>query len=471
MSAILDHVKCPVHHGKKEDYLLIDKKTFQIVCLLCQEDTSYSSSSKPKLVYMDVPDDSDWKKCFKHEHESALFYCDDCAQFICKTCFALDHRHHNCSTPDLIVNSIKEKVKGLYNQLQALKAKIEGSTDSIQKINEFYVDQKRIFKTNLDLMNNKIKNALIEKGQEYANEIESFFNGVDSEVELSVQKLDSTRKKANRMLDQFNLMCKEVNEITSDKKICEYKKEQSSVIADNKNFLQDIQNFLKDQLSKTKQKVVQEEENFITKCNNFKKMIAAYESSVINTIVSGIPNVCMRVRRFRKYINSKSKYFKTDSICLLTSNSVNLAGFALCGLISDYNQSTADPYRVMLKIYELDSVQRFDPSLPSICSVEVEIPVITNIVDPVFQFYLKNSITISKNKLYYIIITNISNLTFVNTWIGAVGKEIDDHVNQHSVICNNSNIKFNFLSAFGIESDFNEFSEGIISDIIFSQID
>ena len=49
--------------------------------------------------------------------------------------------------------------------------------------------------------------------------------------------------------------------------------------------------------------------------------------------------------------------------------------------------------------------------------------------------------------------------------------ELDDHVNQHSVICNNSNVKFNFLSAFGVESDFNEFSEGIISDVIYSLIE
>jgi hypothetical protein len=52
-----------------------------------------------------------------------------------------------------------------------------------------------------------------------------------------------------------------------------------------------------------------------------------------------------------------------------------------------------------------------------------------------------------------------------------VGKEYDEKMNQSSVISNNSNVKFNFLNAFGVESDFNEFTEGIISDVIFSQID
>ena len=45
---------------------------------------------------------------------------------------------------------------------------------------------------------------------------------------------------------------------------------------------------------------------------NLKKNISIYENSVINTIVSGIPNVCMRIRRFRRYTTSKSKYFKNN---------------------------------------------------------------------------------------------------------------------------------------------------------------
>ena len=73
--------------------------------------------------------------------------------------------------------------------------------------------------------------------------------------------------------------------------------------------------------------------------------------------------------------------------------------------------------------------------------------------------------------MYFIIIKNLSNLTFVNSWTGNVGKEYDEKMNQSSVISNNSNVKFNFLNAFGVESDFNEFTEGIISDVIFSQID
>lgn len=469
MNGLLDKIKCSVHHGKKPNYLSIDKKTFQVVCTMCVEEGV--SPKRKNLIMLDQPEKSeDWRQCGEHDTEEALFYCEDCAQFICKTCFATVHRNHSCSTPDLIVDTIKDNIIKLQNQLLDLKTKIEQSNDDVQNMNNFYNNQKAAFKASLDGIKARIAKALNDKEEEYSNEIESFFNGVDHEVELSVQKLDNTRKKATRMLEEFTEMKKEVSQIDSDKKVCLYKKDKDATIEDNKHFLADIENFLKENLEKTKQRVTNEEDTFMSKCSNFTKSISSYENSVINTIVSGIPNICMRIRRFRRYTNAKSKYFKTDSLCLLTSNSVNLAGFSLCGLIHEHGQSNVK-YKVQLKIFELENVQKYDPNSQPLTSIEVEIPTITNIVDPVYQFYLNNSITISKDKLYYIIITNLSNMTFVNTWTGAVDKEIDDHINQHSVICNNSSVKFNFLSAFGVESDFNEFSEGIISDIIFSQID
>lgn len=469
MNGLLDKVRCSVHHGKRPNYLSIDKKTFQVVCTLCLEEGV--TPKRKNLVMLDQSEkEEDWRHCATHDTEEALFYCEDCAMFICKTCFATIHRNHSCSTPELIVNTIKDNLTKLYNQLNDLKNKLEKSNEEVQSMNTFYNTQKENFKASLEGIKQRIGKALNDKATEYNNQIESFFNGVDHEVELSVQKLDNTRKKASRMLEEFSQMKKEVSAIDSDKKVCLYKKEKDSTIEDNKHFLEDIENFLQENLSKTKQKVINEEDSFITKCNNFTKGISSYENSVINTIVSGIPNVCMRIRRFRRYTNAKSKYFKTDSLCLLTSNSVNLAGFSLCGLIHDKSDPSMT-YKVQLKIYELDNVQQYDPHSTPLTSIEVEIPSITNMVDPVYQFYLKNSVTISKNKLYYIIITNLSNMTFVNTWTGAVDKEIEEHINQHSVICNNSNVKFNFLSTFGVESDFNEFSEGIISDIIFSQID
>ena len=55
----------------------------------------------------------------------------------------------------------------------------------------------------------------------------------------------------------------------------------------------------------------------------------AYESSIKSTMKSGIPNVYSREKRFCKYSLDKSKYFKTDSLCMIMQQSINLTGFAL----------------------------------------------------------------------------------------------------------------------------------------------
>jgi hypothetical protein len=476
--SVFSQIRCSVHHGIKKNYLTLDKKTFQVLCSLCLEEGVTPKRKNliivdPNVATLDSlisKEEENAHHCYKHNDEVSLFYCEDCAQFICKTCFATEHRNHSSSTFDLIIEEIKSKNIKLEESLNELNKKIDESHDTIENLNNFYVTEKENFKTNLNKVKEKLNKALDEKANEYKEQIESFFNGVDNEVELNVQKLEGNRKKAERMLEEFTKMKNEVDLINDDKKICLYKKEKDNTILDNKQFLSDIENFLREQLNKTKEKVINEEDSFKIKCENLKKNISIYENSVINTIISGIPNICMRIRRFRKFSNSKSKYFKTDSLCMLCSNSINLAGFALCGLIHEHNQPLIT-YKINLKIFELDNVQKFDNNSKEILSIDVDIPVITNIVDPVYQFYLKNSVTISKNKLYFIIIKNLSNMTFVNTWSGNVGKELDDNINQHSIISNNSNVKFNFLSAFGVESDFNEFSEGIISDIIYSQIE
>ena len=466
MTDLLNTVKCSIHHGEKENYIDIEKTTFQLYCTICKTQ-GISPPHKNLIFYSPSPEG---KICYKHETDLALFYCEDCAQFICKTCFAKDHRFHSCSTPELIIDSIQKNIQSIYTQLLDLKTQIDKSGESVDKMNTYYNNKKLSFQANLDGVNNRITKALNDKALEFSNEIESFFNGVDQEVETSVQKLDNNKKQVINMIEEYSQFQKDISQLNGDVEVCNYKKEKDSVIEENKKFVEGIQSFLKENLEKTKQKVINEEDSFNTKCALFKTNIANYEESVTNTILSGIPNICMRVRRFRRYTNAKSKYFKTDSLCLLTSSSINLAGFAFCGLVQELN-SPGTTCKIALKIYELSNVQTFNPNMKPLTSIEVDLPVITNVVDPVYQFYLKNSVTISKEKLYYIILTNLSDLTFVNTWTGAVGKEIEDHINQHSVICNNSSVKFNFLNAFGVESDFNEFSEGIISDIIFSEID
>ncbi len=128
-------------------------------------------------------------------------------------------------------------------------------------------------------------------------------------------------------------MQNEIEEIKDGHKICLYKKEKDNTMKENRQFLFDIKNILQDQLPRTKEKVENDENNFKEKYDLLKKnMVDVYGSSVISSKKSGIPNVCSRVRRLFKYSLEKSKYFKTESLYMIVSQSINLTGFALCCL-------------------------------------------------------------------------------------------------------------------------------------------
>ena len=485
-NTLLQRVRCSIHHGEQPNYLSIDPKTFQVICTLCAKEGL--KSKKKNLIIVDpdlhnteefkeqknipIPEDEESNHfCYKHKNLHSLFYCEECSQFICKTCFATEHRNHSSSTFDLISDVIKEKVNKLYEDLENLNKALEDNNAALEEKNKYFEEKKSNFKSNLDNVNQHITKALEDKATEYNNKIESFFNGVDKEVESNLNKLELKRKTANKMFEEFQKMENDINEINDDYKICLYKKEKDETIKENRNFLFDIKNFLQEQLTQTKDRVEKEENNFKEKCESLKKNMDVYESSVISTMKSGIPNVCSRIRRLCKYSLDKSKYFKKDSLCMIVSQSINLTGFAICGLFHEPDQPI-ESYKINLKLYEVKDANNFNKDSKELFSVDVDIPSITNYIDPVYQFYLSNSYLINKDKFYFIILTNLSENTFVNTWSGSIYKDKNAVTSNATnvIISNNENIKFTFLNAFGVESDFNEFSNGIISDIIYSPV-
>jgi hypothetical protein len=498
MDLMIENVSC-TEHGKRN--ISLDNKTFQIFCKSCLTNNIDNDNGTQNLqILNNSHSDSNNTKnninktCYKHLTEDAQFYCDDCSEFICKNCFATDHRQHCSSTHELIVKNIKENLQKTVMELHSLKKNVEESIQSMQELNNYFSTQKSSFKNSLKDINDRILKNLNNKAKEFSEDIENIFNGIDLEVESSTQRLENNRRKANKMLNEFQNFYKEVESIKSEKKVCLYKKEKDAVLNQNKKFLSDLQFFLQENLEKTKEKSVKEMENFSKKCLKFQRNATIYENSVTNTIVSGIPNICMRIRRFKNYFFDNTTMFKTDSLCMLTSHTVGLVGFSICGLFNQAlyenqnsksdsknsttnnnlikHQNTLKSLKLGLKIFEMDSFHNIDLNKTPICSLEVEVPLIVNVIDPVCQFYLNNSVTISKDKVYYIIINNLSDHLYIDVWKGKVSKESDDMTeNQHSIICNNSNVKFNFLNAFGVESDINEFSGGILSDIIFSHID
>ena len=482
IDSLLKGVRCRIHYDHGPKHLSFDPKTFKVICTLCYKEDP--NSQKKNLIFVD-PDNSNNEIseptiekensnhfCFKHKSEPSLFYCEECSQFICKRCFATEHRNHSSSTFDLISDVIKEKVKKLYEDLEGLNKALEDNTNDVEEKNKYFEDKKLDFKQNLENVNQHITNALKDKAVEYNNQIESFFNGVDKELESNLNKLEIKRNTSNKMHEQLQKMQDDIEKIKDDYNVCIYKKEKDEIIEKNRQFLDDIKNFLQDQLIATKEKVEKEENNFKEKCDFFKKNMGTYESSVINTMKSGIPNICSRIRRLCKYSLDKSKYFKKDSLCMKVSQSINLTGFAICGLFHDQEQPI-QTYKVNLKLYEVNDTDNFSENSKEMFSIDIDIPSVTNYIDPVYQFYLDNSYLLNKDKAYYIILTNLSDEVYINTWSGSIYKDkIPITIEpENVVISNNGNIKFIFSNTLKVESDINEFTNGIISDIIYSPIE
>jgi len=353
-----------------------------------------------------------------------------------------------------------------------MKKLAEEHQSEINQKNNFFKKNKENFEKYISEINDRINKTLSNKINDFSHEIGSIFDVVDAEVHSATQRLELNKKKANKILNEMVKISKDVEELKTDVDVCLYKKNNEKLINDNKIFVNDLEVFLKENIAKIKLKSEREMENFNKKLGKFNKNLDIYENSVINTIMSGIPNICMRVRRFQKLYYRQTRYFKSTSICMVSSQTINFVGFGICGLFNG-SQSEMKSIDLEIKIYEIENVKEFSLSMPIISKTTVSIPIITNNIDPIYQIYLKNGVNINKDKIYYIYIENISPNKYVNIWTGKIKSEDKEgeEDNQHTVYCNSSSVKFNFTSTFGVDSDLNEFTAGIISDIVFSFID
>ena len=488
MNITYNKIYCQEHNDKS---IQIKEKTFQLFCSECEKNGLIGIENL-RLKYFAEKDEinnileNNFKKeleknnhlddtlnkylfCYKHSNDEGLFYCDDCFEFICKSCFALDHRNHNCSTPELIEKSMKENLDKLLTDLELLKNNVENKINSVKELDDFFSNQRNDLSNNLKNMNEEITKNINIKLNELKSEVENIFNGIDSEVENSSQRLYLNQKKANKMLEDFKEIFLEVERIKSDKKICLYKKSKDAMFSENKKFLNDLQIFMNENLEKTKKKSICEMETFLKKCSIFQKNSEIYENSIVNTINSGIPLICMRIRRFRRYFFINSRYLKTSSLCFSTSHSINLVGLSLCGLFN--NKTPNNKLDFELKLYELDTDIQFDEKKIPLYEAKIKMSTICNVVDPVFQIYLSRTVQINKDKCYLIIIKNLENNCYIDVWTGEIIENSNSKLDQQSVYCNNTGVKFTFMKANGVQSDFDEFTDGLISDIIFSHVD
>lgn len=467
MNLVSEQIYC-INHNRKQ--IKLDPNSFQIACLACQKEGKNGNEN------LKISNEKEHKKkeyfCYKNPAVEALFYCDDCSVFVGTKCFALEHRKCNCSIPELMHESLGKDMTKLIKDLTVLKEQVDNNIEKASELDNFFNQKNTQFKNSINSFEQEINSEMSKKSKSLKEEIENIFNGIDVEIENSSQRLNLTKKRANKILEETKEICLNANQIKSDEQMCIYKKQKEPTLQENKKFLNDMQLFMAENLTNTKRKTEAGMEEFLKKCDEFQKNSEIYENSVINTINSGIPNKCMRIRRFRRYFFTNSRYLKTTSISFRVSESISIVGFCLTGLFNN-NKSTNPSFDFNVKIFELNVDQDFNSTEKKnlLWESKINVPTISNVVDPVFQFYLNKGIRVNKEKNYVMIMNNLEKNSYIDMWTGEIIPEKSDLIETQNVTCNNSGVKFCFFRSNGVQSDFDEFSNGIVSDVIFSHLD
>ena len=105
-------VNCRIH-GKT--HLNIDKDKFKVYCRACKDKGEHTKNLEICQLEEEEEFGDDEIECDNHPSSKGKFYCDDCRIFICKVCFANDHRSHNSNLLAEISVNFKKILKNSLN--------------------------------------------------------------------------------------------------------------------------------------------------------------------------------------------------------------------------------------------------------------------------------------------------------------------------------------------------------------------
>lgn len=477
------NVNCKLH---KKEFLVVDTLKFKVHCAKCLEkgekNINLEIVTSTELEDSSSESEEDTVECYAHPNSKGIFYCDDCQEYLCKLCFANEHRTHNSNLPSDIARNYLLKLKGIMENISQIKPKIEESLKSITEIDKKI---KSIRETSVGRMKelvSKISAIIKTKSDDFIHQFYATFEGMDIEVDNVVKRLEAFQKKAVKSMSDINEVIYQLNSKTSNSKsltnsieICMFKKSKQVIVDDVKKMLEDSKNFLQYKLENTKIKGLSKIEAFNKQNEKYFKQLSIYEKSIMNSISTGISSSSLRLRRFSKFFKKHYEYYKSSSIICKTSAPICLVGLGICGLYPQLNKSKENssnstdiktiPLLVQISEFKVseENSKKNEPMLVESHTLGL----ISNPTDPTVLLYLNKAIILKPDTKYMITVTNLHKDSFLELWCGEVAKVFREKSHQ-IVLCNTSLVNFEFFPSQGVESDFNEFTVGIIADLIFS---
>jgi hypothetical protein len=336
-------------HGK--EFIGIDTHVFKICCKKCVElnlenrEANLVSNVKDNVQH-ETNDEANEEsgnivECSKHEGTRGIFFCDDCNEFLCKACFANDHRTHNSNMPKVISINLKDMLSQLIFSLKELN--IDETLKNMQELNNRLKSQRKESSVKNSSLQNKIQLSLKEKSCLIVNTYYDLFGGLDKESDGVTQRLDAVIKKIHKSINSLTEYIKKVETSQSDQSICMQHKEMKNTLIIIRKFIEDSNHFLKVKILETKDRIQENTAIMFNNLEKFTKNQQIFENSVTSSIISGITSQSIRIRRYVKF-DMMCKYYKTSSLIVKSSRAISLVGLGICGLY---------PMKVIKKVSEL----------------------------------------------------------------------------------------------------------------------
>ncbi len=410
-------------------------------------------------------------ECQLHPDVQGSFYCNDCKIFLCKACFANEHRNHKSNLPEEISVNYKSDLQKLITDISGVKPRIEESLKSISEIDKKI---KSIRETSLNKMKTlfvQINSTLKNKYEMILKQYNSSFEGLDEEMRSLYNRIESLQKKflKNSYDIQEILNYLNNNSTILSEDLCEFRKAKKNILTEIRRLIEDSENIFNLKIANTKKRVNAKIESFNKQIEKFLKQLEIYEMSVLNSIHTGISSSSLRLRRFNKFSKNSFKFYKTSSLVCQVNKSICLVGLGLCGLFLKTSSESSVKIKIPIsvEVSHISIEKTKNGERPKLLKETHYLSQIVNINDPTFVLYFHKAITIQPGGKYLITLINEHKDSFLELWCGEVAKVFLSKMMQF-IHCNTSGVHFEFYPSEGIESDFNEFNIGLIADLIFS---
>jgi hypothetical protein len=460
-------VSCKIH-GKM--FIGVDTNRFCLICQQCQQEGKKGNTLEYQANEEDDDDDSNDYKCHQHPDVPGVFYCDDCKCFICKLCFANNHRSHNSNIPSLLGEEFKTRIRGLIEKYNQAKPKIEDAYNGIITIyNNIKKNRDESIKRIKDMANN-VANVGKSVNDNLNEKLKTKFNGIDTDIEDTYNRLVIMSKKINKYQSDLDEVSRQAKIYQSNPiGICEYKKSKVTLFNEVKALIKDSKQMLEYKIETLKSQVKDHMETFKKQLAFVNKQTTIFEKSVLTSIKSGVSNNLIVLRRFTKFSSKGLKYYKTSSVWLKVNSGVFLSGLGICGLYLNSTKRKEGDFKSEQEIplnITISEVKEEGPYVQKL-NERHKIHMIVNRYDPTFLVYFKKGLYLKPFTTYQITLTNMDKNNYIDIWCGEASKKFLDTMEQ-KLDCNCTNVEFTFKPSKDVESDLNEFNSGVIGSLIYS---